>query len=102
MAYFNIKLETHDGSVEATASDPIDFLSKRVIPNHAIFPVLSQIDEYGDTIFNQKQVALALKEIEIAKRWAVTAEEQIVSQAIFDIFSRCLIGVHRFVKFYGD
>lgn len=65
------------------------------------FPLLSGVDPYGKTIFNQRQASRLVDEIRELMPMA-TSDQQRMLAALALICQRSLSGVHQYVWFIGD
>lgn len=66
------------------------------------YPLLRYIDPYGDTIFNQAQVAALLEEWARIKQRAKLEEQQVIVNSIAHLAQFCLEHLHTYLKFVGD
>jgi hypothetical protein len=60
------------------------------------------VDPYGDTIFNQLQLPVLLKEWEHLTQLSSNDAERHAMQAVRDLLEYCLAEPHRYLRFYGD
>ena len=66
------------------------------------FTQLSNVDEYGTTIFNRMQLAEVLPELERLRVFASKDDERRVVQELIDIAKQVESDVHTFLVFLGD
>jgi hypothetical protein len=98
-AYF----ETEKGTQTDHLPDP-DGLLERLLPSydneHSI--CLRFIDPYGDTTFNQLQIPILKKELELAIE---NSNEDLVKnhgEKLLSLIEKSENIVHTYIKFYGD
>jgi hypothetical protein len=60
------------------------------------------IDRYGDTIFNQLQIPVLIKELESIFENTSTKQEKDILRQIITLSKKSLGRVHTYLKFYGD
>jgi len=99
---FDINLESENGKVLATVSDPKNLLHRLFERSISTQPLIAEIDWYGNTTFNRLQIPRFLAEwAELAKQSPSQEEADIVSQ-VKELAVRCEGGVHLYLKFIGD
>lgn len=78
-------------------------LLDRILPiGDASFPLLQYIDEYGNTVFNGRQMPQFLKEWDVIVGMAESGDDRKVLLEIRDIAVRCKDEPHLFLRFIGD
>lgn len=66
------------------------------------FTQLSNIDEYGTTVFNRIQLAEVLPELERLRGFASKDDERQLVQELIDVAKQVESDVHKFLVFRGD
>lgn len=99
----NVTLESEFGKEIASVLDPRNLLS-RVVPaeDDPQFRWASTIDMYGNTVFNRRQSELLRKEWALLTENSADEETKALLRRIDELLCRCALGVHLYVKFYGD
>jgi hypothetical protein len=96
-----VKLETEQGRVvEALDDYPFGHLLADNVDRS--FVCWRFIDPYGDTVFNNLQMADFLAEPERVRTRARGPADQRLLDALRDLGRRCQVGVHLYLRFYGD
>lgn len=80
---------------------PLNSVLNRAFSNET-FTHLSNVDEYGTTIFNRLQVADVLTELERLRSFASKEDEDRVVEELISIAKRVESEVHAFLVFLGD
>lgn len=97
-----IRIETETGGVVHEMDDPRDVLVGRAGKHEGEALALAHmIDPWGNTVFNELQIASLLRDIEILAA-AATPEERDVLARIAEFAKRTLVEPHLYLKFYGD
>jgi len=99
---FDINLESERGEILATVSDPQNLLHRlleRSIPDE---PQFSEIDWYGDTIFNRLQIPRFLSQWQVLASHGKTPEELRIVEQVRALARRCEESVHLYLRFVGD
>jgi len=60
------------------------------------------IDPYGDTVFNQFQIAVLLEELRGVQLEALSGEARLHRQKLEELAGKAQNKVHTYLKFYGD
>ena len=82
---------------------PPDALLDRILPiGDRSFPLLQFIDEYGNAIFNGRQMPQFLKEWDVVMRMVGSKEQQEALPKIRHLAIRCENEPHLFLRFIGD
>lgn len=97
----SISLEGEAGDRIAELSDPRNFVVF-LTHNREQFPLLSYIDEYGNTIFNSLQMEPFLEEWGRVQAKASTPEEKEIADQVLRLAERCRDGIHLYLRFSGD
>jgi hypothetical protein len=98
-----IALQSESGEQTLMMADERNLLGRMLEKLDAQeFPMLSSIDIYGDTIFNRLQVSRLLTELDILLKRNLTADEQLLLQAVSDIGKKAQEDVHQYIVFIGD
>ena len=100
---FDIRLEDERGAALDTVGDPQDLLVRLLPqPQDESFSCLRFVDPYGDTTFNQAQMATVVEELGRLHAIATTPHERELLDAIRELARRCQSEPHLYMKFYGD
>ena len=96
----DVNLQDERGAVIESLHDEKSLLNK-LLPreNHSL---LSGIDPYGDTIFNQLQMDQFLSELNELKKREMAPDQAKHLEKIETLALRCQRGVHLHLKFIGD
>lgn len=98
----NVELQDERGHIIEQLLDPKNLLPsvlKRAIPD---VPLLVEIDWYGDTTFNGKQMPRFLSEWEAAAKHCKSSDEADLVGKVKSLAVRCKDGMHLYLKFIGD
>jgi hypothetical protein len=60
------------------------------------------IDEYGDTVFNQRQIPELIKELKSKIRYVQVDETRIHLHKMILLAEKAIGKTHTYIKFYGD
>jgi len=98
-----IKLEGERGDVLASIADTNNYLGP-LLPLDEGSPsaLLKYIDLYGDTTFNQLQMADFLDEWSRLYSLATSDAERKMLRAVENLGRKCASEAHLYLKFYGD
>lgn len=66
------------------------------------YPLLSGIDEYGNTFFNRVQIGQLLNELDMLSQEATTQEQKKTVSGVKKIAKICQSKVHHYLEFVGD
>lgn len=66
------------------------------------FHCLRFIDPYGDTVFNQRQIPILIKELRTVIRNVKTPETKAFGEKLLELIREAEGQVHTYIKFYGD
>ena len=66
------------------------------------FPCLRFVDPYGDTVFNQFQIAQVISELERLSAQKHEPEVEQHLRAVLEFVRQASGTVHSYIKFYGD
>lgn len=66
------------------------------------FPILSYVDPYGDTIFNQLQVSQLCIELSLLKKMMENDHDQLIVEQLELLCKKSLVEPHLYLKFLGD
>lgn len=96
-------LEDENGNRIGLIEDPGNLLH-HVLPSldDPTFRLLSYVDWYGNTVFDQLQVPTVLQELEGLRARTRSAEEHALLARIIALARQCLEDVQQYLKFYGD
>src|SRR5262249_42097766 len=98
----NLYLQDESGQILESLLDPANMLTALVSEagtGHS--HLIRYIDPYGDTIFNQLQMAPLIEELDIAADNTTPAVAQHIQKAT-RLAVTCRDGVHLYLKFCGD
>ena len=99
----SIALEGERGNVVAVVLDPRNVVQTLLLPyDPEQFPLLSYIDPYGETIFNNPQMEPFLEQWRRGQAKAGTPEEKEIADQVLRLAERCRDGVHLYLRFSGD
>ena len=98
-----ILLQTESGGQIDSVADATNFLGK-LLPqiDDASYPILAEIDPYGDTVFDGSQMRRFLVEWKDVSSRAVTAEERELVSKIEELALRCCDQGDSYVRFIGS
>ncbi len=100
MQHIGIQREDENGGVlESSTINFVDILGPIGHNNIAKFVKLSEIDPYGDTIFNGLQIPLLTKELEALAAESDPSRSQLIG-TVMDFLARA--GIHEYIRFIGD
>ncbi len=96
-------IETEGGDQLKELLDPQGLLSK-LLPDFDDIAsyCLRFIDPYGDTVFNQKQIPILIRELTAAIAKAPNPEVKIFGEELLKLLREAENQVHTYIKFYGD
>ena len=90
-------------SVERSRVIPPDALLNRILPiDDDSYPLLQYVDEYGNTIFNGRQMRQFLKEWDLIMSRAESQGGKESLQQIRRLAEECQEHPHLFLRFIGD
>jgi hypothetical protein len=99
---FDISLQDERGVVRASTSDPQNLLHRLLERSFADEPLLTEIDWYGDTVFNRLQMPRFLSQWKILANHSKTPEEAKVVEDVRALATECEGAVHLYLKIVGD
>lgn len=97
-----VSLETEDGKSLDMVADDKNILHRLLPKPGSSNELLSAIDWYGDTTFNNLQIRQFLSEWDTVMRKAASSEEQTLISDIKKLALRCQEESHLYLKFIGD
>lgn len=99
----DVQLESETGECLESLQDPSNLVA-RLLPrlDDAQSICLRFVDPYGDTVFNNLQMATLIIELENAIENASDERVAAHGKAILRMLNTCRNTVHTYVKFYGD
>ena len=102
MAY-TVRLETENGDTVDSIEVPLLFLDDSIVRDwNAPFQLLTFLDPYGDTVFNQLQAGQVLQELDcIRERLTNDADLRLLGRVI-GLAQRCASTPHMYLRFLGD
>ena len=98
-----IALEKERGERVETVSDIKNVFQSALTRNkQEFYELLKYVDLYGNTVFNNLQMKILLKDLNFLLENAKDNEEKEIIKAIIVLCDKCLKEVHLYIKFYGD
>jgi hypothetical protein len=97
-----ITLQDERGTPEEKICDTKNLLHRLLTPYQGKESVLTEIDWYGNTIFNRMQIPRFLSAWRVLSQQAQTPEEATLVGEIRKLAERCESEVHLYLKFIGD
>ena len=99
-----MRWEDEDGNeLAAVASPPASKFASLIPPATASdFPCLRYIDHYGDTTFNQLQIAQLTEDLNRLLARSTDENTRQHLEAILALVRKAGGQVHTYIKFYGD
>jgi hypothetical protein len=97
-----VALQNERGEVLVIVHDSKNLMPRLLERSLADEPFLSQIDWYGDTVFNRIQMPRFLSAWHALAQHAETTEEAKLVDEIKALAERCEGEVHLYLKFIGD
>lgn len=96
-------IETENGDRIKELLDPEDLLSA-LLPdlNDSSSYCLKFIDPYGDTIFNQSQIPILIKELTMSIKKVTNPKTKAFGKRLLELIKEAEGQVHTYIKFYGD
>lgn len=97
------RIETESGELIEELLD-IDNLLERLLPdyNDETSICLRFVDPYGDTIFNQGQLPVFIRELSLAIEGAADSSAKAHGRKLIGLAEKASGQVHTFLKFVGD
>ena len=96
-------LETERGKTIARVEDPQEMLNSLIPPiTETGFQCWRFIDEYGETVFNARQMDQFLEETAIPRTRTKEPEALRVLESIEELARRCQGQIHTYLRFSGD
>lgn len=99
---FKVALEDERGERLETIIDYTNRLHRLLRPYQGGDSFLSQLDWYGNTVFNHLQMPLLLSAFRELAQQIENEEEQRLVEGIMGLAKRCESEVHLYLKFIGD
>ena len=96
----NVRLQGEKGDVREEILDPQDILSK-LLPRQD-GSLLSGVDPYGDTTFNQLQMKQFLSELADVEKQTLNQGQVQMLSSVRKLAEKCSKTVHLYLKFVGD
>jgi hypothetical protein len=98
----DVRVETESGEVQDEVLDDRN-LTEKLLPDRedGSSPCLRFVDPFGDTLFNQIQIPLVVKELETRMR-ASKLEVLSHCEAILKVVSATVGEEHTYVRFSGE
>jgi hypothetical protein len=97
-----VALQDERCEVRAIVHDPQNLMPKLLERSLADDPFLTQIDWYGDTVFNRIQMSRFLLAWKVLAERTQNNEEAKLVDEIRQLAEQCESGVHLYLKFIGD
>ena len=99
----DVRVETESGEVQDEVLDDRN-LTEKLLPDRedGNSPCLRFVDPFGDTVFNQIQIPLVVKELETRMRAATKLEVKSHCEAILKVVSATVGEEHTYVRFSGE
>ncbi len=99
----DVRVETESGEVQDEVLDDRN-LTEKLLPDRedASSPCLRFVDPFGDTVFNQIQIPLVVKELETRLRAASRPEVKSHCEAILKAVTATVGEDHTYVRFSGE
>jgi hypothetical protein len=100
---FAVKLEDENGRAIETVVDPRNLLHQVLEKvDESSFPWAATVDWYDDTTFNHLQAERLQGELARLLDSIEDPETRSLLQQIDGLLTRCISGIHMYVKFWGD
>jgi hypothetical protein len=98
----DICVETESGEVQDEVLD-VGNLTEKLLPDREDLssPCLRFVDPFGDTLFNQIQIPLVIKELEVKLRGQAKPEVKAHCEAILKALRAAIGEEHTYVRFSG-
>jgi hypothetical protein len=99
----DVRVETESGEVQDEVLDDRN-LTEKLLPDRedGSSPCLRFVDPFGDTLFNQIQIPLVVKELETRLRATTKPEVKAHCEAILKVVSETVGEEHTYVRFSGE
>lgn len=97
-----VALQNERGEVLAIVHDSRNLMPRVLERSLADQPYLSQIDWYGDTVFNRVQMPGFLSAWRVLAEKTQSPDEAKLVNEISKLAERCASEVHLYLKFIGD
>lgn len=99
----DVRVETESGEVQDEVLDDGN-LTEKLLPERedATSPCLRFVDPFGDTLFNQIQIPLVVKELEKRLRGSIKTEAKAHCEAILKAVKAAAGEAHTYVRFSGE
>ena len=98
----NVQHETETDEVLDTLLDPNSLLVRLVTNEQDEGVCLRFIDSYGDTIFNQAQIPVLIREIHAAIERSTDEEINAHASKVLDLIKKADGELHTYIRFIGD
>ena len=97
-----VALQDERGRVLEIVYDSRNLMPRLLERSLALEPFLTQIDWYGNTVFNRLQIPRFLSAWQVVARQAENDEEATLVAEVRTLAKRCEDSVHLYLKFIGD
>lgn len=99
----DVRVETESGEVQDEVLDDRN-LTEKLLPDRedGSSPCLRFVDPFGDTVFNQIQIPLVVKELETRMRASSKPEVKSHCEAILKVVTATVGEDHTYVRFSGE
>ena len=99
----DVRVESESGEVQDEVLDDNN-LTEKLLPDRedGTSPCLRFVDPFGDTLFNQIQIPLVVKELEARLRASTKIEVKSHCEAILKVVSATVGEEHTYVRFSGE
>jgi hypothetical protein len=99
----DLRVESESGEVQDEILDD-DNLTEKLLPDQddAASPCLRFVDRDGDTVFNQLQLPILLKELEIRLRAVRSPDVMSHGTALLNLLKSALDQEHTYLRFSGE
>ncbi len=97
-----VQLVDERGRLLATAADPHDFVDRVADRAHDDLRMLSWLDPYGDTVFNQLQMPAFLDDWSRIRAFIAGDRDAETWRRVRDLAERCAREPHVYLRFTGD
>lgn len=99
----DVRVETESGEVQDEVLDDNN-LTEQLLPDRedGTSPCLRFVDAFGDTLFNQIQIPLVVKELEKRLRGSAKPDVKAHCEAILKVVLAAAGEEHTYVRFSGE
>ena len=102
MAY-TVRLETENGETVNSIEVPLLFLDDSIVRDwNAPFQLLTFLDPYGDTVFNQLQAGQVLQELNLIRERLTNDGDLRLLDRVIALAQRCASTPNMYLRFIGD